>query len=554
MEHLPLLSRIAISGTCQRLRNISLSALHLWSNVYAGPVMTFYPDGALERQHPTKIWTAVSAMIGRSGRCMGEISIAFETSSFADTWAASELLGAVIVQAAKLDLIPFGRGILRVYREDDRMEPKDVMTRPAPNSWSSVSASLCAPAPSLGSFSVCIPDGFQPSTVLDTESYPLHPGTLGGVCGQLRSCYLHGVILPLEGCRAFAALTLFDYQPVPVAMTAAGIAQILELMPQLDTLGLTLQFPRGEPFNGPSPVHQRLARVAARFPSPSTLVDESSDIVDFFSQVTSATVVLDLRSVRPFSWYECVLPRQLQQPAEVAADHRVTVARVQKLAVLVKPAVLLKELMADAALAKVVALTISEEWWQDSGFPPAPQLRQLRIQLVACSYLPPDDDIMIAAFGISVFTSGEEHTPWQCPQLEELCFVYRHTEFCSMRPVYDDRDFTCACQNGCVMSLADVAHFVRMRLQFSARKLRQLILPCLQALADPDPAAAFAVLLDLAEEVLIDETIPPELKELDGYDSQAFAAPLGPSRLFESSHPNSWINNYMDSLGTFLDD
>ncbi|KZV89987.1 hypothetical protein EXIGLDRAFT_720808 [Exidia glandulosa HHB12029] len=194
---------------------------------------------------------------------------------------------------------------------------------------------------------------------------------------------------------------------------------------------------------------------------------------------------------------------------------------------------LLDDMIAGTAanFTSLTRFTISECHWPDTGFPSAPNLRELSIVLYTCSWWSRNfqgGDVS----GILLSSAS-----WDCPSLSALSIIAPPPpESCPLQYLRHANS-SCACCNGCIISLESVCAFVRVLRgsRYNTPLLRSLTLSGIQAQADVDPVTALLRVQDIADEIIFCGTPPRDLEMLERLASTLSETNHTATQLFDTS-------------------
>ncbi|KZV97884.1 hypothetical protein EXIGLDRAFT_832626 [Exidia glandulosa HHB12029] len=534
LHYLPLRSRLSLSNTCRHVRASMLAMAQLWSKVRMGPTpQVLYVHGTLDaaRMPRQALWLGVRNLLRRGTVLPTRLSASFDPLCLRDA-STMACLRSFLHDTTTVRLQPYTAEPVPLWIDPD--VHYDGMGPPSSDAWSLFTTGLSTPAPRLESLEIIIPKSPTKTSWEDTMPLLLSGTTLGGTPGQLRSCHLNGVTLT-GVLVSFSALTTFDYQPNPDTLSIEAILCILHDMPCLETLGLNASFKFEEAaeavLESTSPiVHQHLARIAlavSRQRPMRGLPDNLAAVVAFFRIVCAkpdVAIVMDVRmgTDGPTFSSRYSLPKGfIDFPEEFVLGHRLTILRETNLTILACHRSMIRAAMPTNTMSfgNIVRLVIGEfrrpEVTVLSGN--VPRLRSLCITLVTtveppATYRPHEEP--------NLFTSAALQPALDCPALEDV-------ELAGESPL--GFPFTLKC----VISLADVCHFVRTGLRFAAPRLRTLALSGVSATTDPDPVAAFLAFQQLADDVSLREATSPEMRRLETlHDQRNFGRVWAPSHVF----------------------
>ncbi|KZV78275.1 hypothetical protein EXIGLDRAFT_52030 [Exidia glandulosa HHB12029] len=535
---LPLNDRLALSHTCRTLRDVLLGMSEPWSRISIGARQVFLLPEQIENpppwaDDPRRMWEGLITLTGRNRDLPSHISCGLDTRCPAWDPAIERLLHFVLSKASSLRLEPFGwMPVTLGLRDEEDRDLDAVMLAldiPSEDRWSPLSFLLRYPAPFLRTFELSVRESFVRTS---SVQFLLHPDVLAGEIHALEECYLTGITLPPGGCSAFAALTLFDYKPVPPIISGSQLSQLMTWMPLLETLGfVTESFTDDMPWSdsGTQPLnrHARLRQVAVGCIYES--IEMFSDIFSFIRSRTQSKVLVDFvgptaeegNPIRPG------MPPHFGEFDTILADEERLVMRNCDCSLILTSWKWPDFAMDSATIANITSLTITSILWEDKPLPPAINLTHLCILLPSCVCIPRDMSDAPGVFVLSPWIG-----PWQCPSLAEVHLAASPPNPPDKCPRSSPEfPVDCTCWHGCTISLRDVYDFVHDGLAYSDQPLRRLRLSGIRGIAEPEPALAYISLSQLAETLEITADVDDVVLYMSYITNQSHKQVRQPTRL-----------------------
>ncbi|EJD41992.1 hypothetical protein AURDEDRAFT_126752 [Auricularia subglabra TFB-10046 SS5] len=389
------------------------------------------------------------------------------------------------------------------------------------------------------------------------------PSNLLSGAANLRRLHLFGVCIPSDCLRpAFAQLVVFDYAPNCDPFDLGSMQEILDLMPTLVTLGLTLSEPHVPAFvPHTQPRHACLRHVALNLylfehtQHAQESVTVLCDLIDFFQQSVQVSSSLEFAAAIP-SYYALVLPEdpRFNYPRVdqarfwshlwTSTDDR---SRPPVLSMLSHGHRLWR---ARFMFANIVELAVDASdlvTGQGPGTPPrATALQRLTIRVDMCKNcnhvsFPADTDSVWMWMCTNWWRdSGVGLRQWACPALRDVVLTFP-ARSAMMHPV--------ACEEGCLLAIAGFYTFVRscLALAPAAKPLRSLTLPANRVLDHEMPIAHGladeVILTDRAKVCTVHGSPVYPVYHQEDEDSRWCAAP---SSFFDTQKPRFCLDGWAD--------
>ncbi|KZV94377.1 hypothetical protein EXIGLDRAFT_835069 [Exidia glandulosa HHB12029] len=530
--HCTMLGRIAMSQTCHALRTAALSMPSLWSSISCNMLQldrrdlpTLEPAGFdvpgwrrlpiffIPSRHYA-LWATQSAFLSRASPVGIHLELITDISERFVDMIATHLDHVEKLHLALFDWRPFvwDRPQLqeedldtphpRIYSYADEGLPRDLSllvsndyplfmpSRPFTRSLAMLNHVLREPAPRLKSLSLDmyqfhdIPMRTDLSADLFAGRAPVH----------LQRCKLRGINWPRLGCPGLAAVTHFDYAPHPAKLTATEVCEILEGLPVLHTLGLSLQdFEQNETdIEKLQQRHGCLVNVGINIDSfrglrprpPRERSPPRLYVVDIL------IAFFALRAVQQFAVRaEIASGRDPDKPSAIIRPQRLELASPWSVAYSSDITVRLSAQTVKLVLQQAATLSGVTVCIMDLDFPtsidlrpppPFPALTHLCLVTewcTDCKDFNPDSPF-------DMFTGR-----WSVPALLELRIVCRNQTMSRSD----------ACAKGCVQSLARIEAFVSEHLSFAAPRLQHLLIAGFRRDPNEDFDAAMESLRSLSD-------------------------------------------------------
>ncbi|KZV78233.1 hypothetical protein EXIGLDRAFT_784139 [Exidia glandulosa HHB12029] len=527
-----------------------------WSRISIGARQVFLLPEQIENpppwaRDPTKKWEGLVTLVERNRDRPPCVSCGLDTRRPVWDDDIEHLLRVVLSKACTLRLEPFGwMPVTLGLRDEEDRDLDAVMLAldiPSEDRWSPLSILLRYPAPFLRTFELSVRESFVRTS---SVQFLLHPDVLAGEINALKECYLTGITLPPVQCDAFAALTLFDYKPVPPVITSSQLSQLLTWMPLLETLGFVT-----ESFTDDTPTpthdsgtqshvyHAHLKQVAVGCIYES--IEMFSDIFSSLRSWTQSRVLVDFvgptaeegNPIRPG------MPPHFGEFHTILADDERLVMRNCDCTLILTSWKWPDFAMDSVTIANITSLTITSILWEDKPLPPAIHLTHLCILLPSCVCVPRD---MSEAPGVFVLSPWSG--PWQCPSLADVHFAASPPNPADKCPRSSPEfPVDCTCWHGCTISLRDVYDFVHDGLAYSDQPLRRLRLSGIRGIAEPEPALAYISLSQLAETLEITADVDDVVLYMSYITNQSHKQVRQPTRLL--SPDLTPVDESFDALG-----